>query len=184
MFIDIKEVQGAFIINPKRYQDKRGYFQEHFNSLTYKDKIQCCEQISFSKSHKNVVRGLHCAQYGKLVQCVQGSIIDYMVDLREESPTYLKWAAVKLSENDARQVYIPPRCGHGVFSKEDNSLLVYCQEGTFNAIKEMNVNPFDPLINIVWPSLLPGEDYIISDQDKNAPNVNEARTLWNEKNKK
>ena len=53
-----------------------------------------------------------------------------MVDLREESPTYLKWKAVELSENDAKQVYIPPRCGHGFFCKEDNSLLVYCQEGT------------------------------------------------------
>lgn len=181
LFVDIDEVQGAFIIVPKRYHDKRGYFQEHFNSATYSDIVKSCEQINFSKSRKNVIRGMHCAQYGKLVQCVQGSVIDFMVDLREESPTYLKWAAVELSQNNAKQVYVPPRCGHGIFSKEDDSLLVYCQEGTFDGPKEMNVNPFDPTININWPIL--DDDYIISDQDKNSPNVEEARALWNQRNK-
>jgi dTDP-4-dehydrorhamnose 3,5-epimerase-like enzyme len=121
---------------------------------------------------------MHCSQYGKLVQCVRGSVTDFMVDLREESPTFLKWKSVELSENDAVQVYIQPRCGRGFFCKENNSLLVYCQEGTFNPPKEMNINPFDPLININWPLA----DYIISDQDKNALNASEAIKLWKERN--
>ena len=171
LFSDIEEVQGAFIVLPKRYNDHRGYFQEHFNSETYKDKVKSCQQVSFSKSNKNVIRGLHCSQYGKLVQCLQGSIVDHVVDLRPDSPTYLKWAAIELSYDVPKQVYIPPGCGHGFYSKEDNSLVVYCQEGIFNSPTEMNVNPFDPKINISWP----GNNHIISEQDKNSPYIDEAR---------
>lgn len=179
IFTNIEEVQDAFIITPQRYHDQRGYFQEHFNSETYNN--ISCQQISFSKSNKNVIRGIHCAQYGKLVQCVQGAIIDFVVDLRPESPTYLKWKSVELSHDCAKQVYIPPRCGHAIFSLEDDSLIVYCQGGVFDKDKEMNVNPFDPTINITWLELTK-QDYVISNQDKFAPYVDAARSLWNTRN--
>jgi len=182
LFIDIKEVEGAFVVIPKRYQDERGFFQEGYNSKTYEGKVATCQQISFSKSKKNVIRGMHCAQYSKLVQCVQGSVFDYMVDLRPESKTYLQWAVVELSADSPKQVYVPPRCGHGIFSQKDDSLLIYCQGGTFDGPREMNVNPFDPKINIKWPELSFGQHYIISDQDSLAPYEEEARKLWNGRN--
>jgi dTDP-4-dehydrorhamnose 3,5-epimerase len=106
-FTEVPEVNGAFIVTTPRYHDGRGFFQEHYNAKKYEGKVKACEQVSFcmhicftftpclrsAKSQKHVIRGLHCAQYGKLVQCVQGCIIDYFVDLRPESPTYMKWAA-------------------------------------------------------------------------------------------
>ena len=116
LFTDLPEVNGAFTVIPQRYQDNRGFFQEGYNSDKYEGKIKACSQLSFSKSKKNVIRGMHCAQYGKLVQCLQGSVIDYMVDLRPESSTYLKWTSVQLSADSPKQVYIPPRCGHGIFA--------------------------------------------------------------------
>jgi len=182
LFVDLPQVNDAFIAIPQRYQDNRGFFQEGYNSDKYEGKVKGCCQLSFSKSKKNVIRGMHCAQYGKLVQCLQGSVIDYMVDLRPESTTYLKWTSVQLSADCPKQVYIPPRCGHGIFSQEDDSLLVYCQEGTFNEPKEMNVNPFDPKINIIWSGLSESEKYIISEQDSLAPFVDDAQKMWNERN--
>ena len=168
-FIDLK-IKDALIILPQRYHDQRGYFQEHFNALKYKHIT--CKQISYSKSHQHVIRGLHTAQYGKLVQCIQGKITDVVVDLRPESETYLQWEAIDLCSDEAKQVYIPPRCGHGFYAHED-SIIVYCQEGTFDVSKEMNVNPFDPTIGITWPVC----DYIISEQDKNAPQESDARRM-------
>jgi len=133
---------------------------------------------SFSNG-KGVLRGLHCSPYGKLVQCVAGSIVDYFVDLREDSPTYLSWKSVELSAEVPLQVYIPAKCGHGIFSKEDNSILVYLQEGYHQKDFEMNVNPFDLECAIRWPVC--DDEYIISDQDKNSPSLKEAQRLYSER---
>lgn len=72
--------------------------------------------------------------------------MDVVVDLRPESPTYKSWAVVELRSDEAKQIYIPPRCGHGFFSCEEGSFAVYGQEGTYNPPTEMNVNPMDPAL--------------------------------------
>lgn len=179
-FIDIPEVNNSFIVIPQRYTDHRGHFQEHYNSEKYQYRISSCQQVSFSVSKKNTLRGIHTTPYGKLVQCLRGRVVDYVIDLRPSSSTYLKWESVVLSEYTSKQVYIPPFCGHAFFSCEDDSLLVYCQEGVFNPQREMNVNPFDDKLSIVWPD---AENYIMSDQDRIAPNEKEARKMWEERNK-
>ena len=178
-FTDIIDVEGSFTTNPQRYEDHRGFFQEHYNCSKYRGRVKVCQQISYSLSNKNVLRGIHTAPYGKLVQCVRGKIIDYVIDMRPSSPTYKKWKAVELEESIPRQLYIPPFCGHAFFSTEDNSLLVYCQEGCFDSQKEMNINPFDPELAIEWPEC---EEYIISDQDRNAPSEKQGRIEWEKRN--
>eukprot|EP01127_Copromyxa_protea_P020208 TRINITY_DN6719_c0_g1_i1.p1 TRINITY_DN6719_c0_g1~~TRINITY_DN6719_c0_g1_i1.p1 ORF type:complete len:188 (+),score=25.57 TRINITY_DN6719_c0_g1_i1:13-576(+) len=180
----IEQVEGAYIFTPPQYTDQRGFFQEHFNSVKYAGKVSEVKQISLSESHANVIRGIHCSQYGKLVQCIKGRIFDVVVDLRSESPTFMKWAMVELSADKSTQVFIPARCGHGFFAAEENSLVVYGQEGTYDPPTEMNVNPMDASLGINWPSPVQGGSYIISDQDRNAPGLEEAKKKWAERNQK
>ena len=117
-------------------------------------------QFSISESCVNTIRGIHCAPYGKLVQCVSGRVFDVIVDLRPASPTFGKWYGAWLSagsnsgDNNRSanlQVYIPARCGHGFFAAEDGSVVQYCQEGTYAPGQDVEMHPMDPKIGIKWP---------------------------------
>eukprot|EP00466_Bigelowiella_natans_P005892 jgi/Bigna1/78950/fgenesh1_pg.58_\ len=120
-------VRDGYILNPPRYGDWRGYFQELYNIQTYPG--HKFKQFSISRSQKDVLRGLHCSFYGKFVTCLEGAIWDCFVDLRPDSPTFLKWTGRVLSEENKIQMYIPPRCAHGFLSLKDNSKILYMQEG-------------------------------------------------------
>ena len=76
---------------------------------------------------QNVIRGLHISTYCKLVTCTSGSVYDVVVDLRPDSPTYLQWAGAVLTAENCKELYIPPNCGHGFLSLEDDSILLYAQ---------------------------------------------------------
>jgi len=127
---------------------------------------------------KNVVRGIHCSPYSKLVTCIKGRIWDVVVDLRKGSPTYLKWRGKELSPT--QQLYIPPRCGHAFISLDEDNIVMYFQGGTWNPKFEMDTNYLDPQINIKWPK---AEQYILSDKDRNAPFLDEAQKQWEERTK-
>jgi len=181
--IPVEKVKGAFIVHPPRYHDERGYFQEQHNVSKYGEVVKKCEQTSFSYSKKNVLRGLHCSRYGKLVQCLRGKLVDVFVDLREDSPTFLNWASVELNDVEAKQVFVPGGCGHGFFSCEDNSILLYTQEGTFDPPTEMNINYADPELKIEWPKPIDSDTYIVSVKDNAAPTAREALCQYKERNK-
>ena len=167
------KVKGSYTVLPKRYHDNRGYFQELYNKDTYPSHKY--KQISISNSAKNVLRGLHCSPYGKFVQCVSGCVYDGFIDLRADSPTFLQWFGATLSESNQKQLYIPPRCGHGFFSVEDNSKLLYMQEGTYTPGQDIEINPLDPKINISWPKPMgEGAQYIISEKDQKSPMLYEV----------
>jgi len=168
----MKIIETLFGINNKctvfeqnRHEDDRGFFQELYRCglcLSPNFKI---EQINYSISNKNVVRGLHCSPYPKLCSCIKGRLFDVAVDLRKDSPTYLQWGGTWLDENNRRQLYVPANCGHGFFSAEDNTVLLYCQGGTWEAGLDKEYNWRDPAFNIDWPET---EEYILSEKDKNA----------------
>jgi dTDP-4-dehydrorhamnose 3,5-epimerase len=176
------EIDGAFLVHVMAYHDNRGIFQEHYNEIKYQEKVSGCKQISFSESKKNVIRGIHCSQYGKLVQCITGTVIDTIVDFRENSPTYLKHCSVKLTENDNLQIFVPAGCGHSFISHADNTFVLYAQEGCYDKQKEMNVNAFDPALEINW-DILSDHELIISDADKNSPMLIDAKKEYLLKNK-
>jgi dTDP-4-dehydrorhamnose 3,5-epimerase-like enzyme len=101
---------------------------------------------------------------------------------------------IELTADETKQVFVPGRCGHGFFASEEDSVVVYGQEGTFDPPTEMNVNPFEPTLGIpsfwlllppgiAWPTPLHGGSYIVSDQDRNAPGLDEAFQKWEERNK-
>lgn len=167
------EISGAYIIDVAQYADDRGIFQEHYNKSKYDNRVSECKQISFSKSNKNVVRGIHCSPHGKLIQCIRGKIIDTVFDFRMSSPTYMKTFQVELSEHDSVQLFVPAGCGHGFLACEDNTTVLYAHEGCYDKDQEMNVNIFDPIFNVACLTKDRSE-YIMSEADKNAPFLVEA----------
>lgn len=155
-------VCDAFICEAARYHDHRGYFQELFSQ---KDLHFNIAQINCSLSKRNVLRGLHIAPFAKLVYCVKGKIFDVVADVRKGSKTYLKWHGVELSGENQCALFVPSHCGHGFLSLEDDSLVVYAQDGIYDPKLESSIHYADPKLNIKWPSV------ILSDKDRIAPHV-------------
>lgn len=171
-------IKDASLVRCPRYHDHRGFFQEIFNFGKYGDDMKGHDwkQLSWSRSLKaGILRGLHCSKYGKLVTCVRGSVYDVMVDLREDSPTFLRWCGVVLDEHNRKQVFVPANCAHGFFTLEDDCDVVYAQEGTFNPPDEQDMLWSDPLMGVKWPTLASGEGPILSAKDKIAPTVYDRR---------
>lgn len=161
----IEEVHGALIIEGDRYPDDRGWFQELYSTArAFPHLVGQERQVNLSRSKKGVVRGIHVAPFAKLCTCVHGQVYDVIVDMRENSKTYLKWFGFWLDSHSQRQIFVPAGCGHGFFSAEDDSLFLYLQDGAYGA-KEKQVNWKDPKIGIVWP---PSIEYILSEKDKHA----------------
>ena len=193
----VENIYGAYLVKPKVFSDERGFFQEVFNADKYPrvaDSMNgssakpVMQQVSLSQSRANTIRGIHCAPYAKLVQCTSGCVFDVIVDLRTRSPTFGQWFGVWLTEEDHQQLYVPARCGHGFFAARENSVLTYCQEGTYTPGADVELHPMDPEVGIQWPvvgttgPVPPGSsethncidaekasDYIISPKDRNAP---------------
>lgn len=107
------DIPGAYLIGCQRFSDERGYFQELYRDERY-SMFKQCKQISYSCSSANVVRGIHCSPYGKLITCVKGKVVYVCVDLRLDSPTFKKWISVELYNN--RQIYVPAYCGSSFFA--------------------------------------------------------------------
>jgi len=168
--IPVDEVQGAMVIETDRYTDDRGYFQELFSSA--REYPMSIEQANLSLSKENTVRGLHVVPFAKLCTCAKGALFDVVADVRPDSPTYLGWYGVWLSEENHKQLYVPAGCAHGFFAAKTPTLLIYMQDSPYNPSVESEVNWQDPQLGIEWPPAVfahAGEDYVLSDKDKAAP---------------
>ena len=159
----LEEVSGAKVIEFDRYKDNRGYFQEVHSFAKYEMRPV---QTNVSMSHSDVLRGMHVVPFAKLCTCIQGSLWDVVADVRKDSPTYGNWFGVWLTDKNCKQLYVPSGCAHGFLSGEDFTILLYCQDGTYNPDLEWEVNWSDPTLNIDWPD--PIMEYIVSDKDQNA----------------
>jgi dTDP-4-dehydrorhamnose 3,5-epimerase len=165
-------VSGVVVLEPKRFEDERGHFctlwtAEEFAKLGLSTALA---QTSLSQNRKRgTVRGMHyqVAPHGevKLVRCPRGAIWDVAVDLRPDSPTYLKYAAVELSADNGRLLYIPEGCAHGFQTLADDSEVAYQLSATYHAPSARGVAYDDPAFRIAWP--LPVS--VISPRDKQHP---------------
>lgn len=160
----IKEVEGAYVYEIDRYSDHRGFFQEAYAPIRYYGFN--VKQVNVSCSGQGVIRGLHVANFAKLCMCVKGKLYDVVADVRPQSRTYLGWYGIWLSPDEPKQLYVPAGCAHGFFAAEDDTVLLYMQNDTYNPKGEREVNFLDPKLGIDWP--LCGE-YIVSDKDRSAP---------------
>jgi len=170
--MDILETKlhGLCILEPRVFEDVRGYFLESYNKETFK-KIGIdvdFVQDNQSLSSKGILRGLHFQKppyaQAKLVRVITGSILDVAVDIRTDSKTYGEYFSLVLSGKNKRMLYIPEGFAHGFLALEDNTLIQYKCSDLYNKESEGGIIWDDPDININW-----GIDYepIISEKDKN-----------------
>jgi len=170
-------VAGAFVIEPRRFADARGDFYRSFDVEVFPQHglIDRWDYVATAGNHRaGTLRGMHyqADPHGevKLVRCLRGRVFDVAVDLRPDSPTYLKWDGVELTYANQRQLYIPTGCAHGYLTLEDDSDVGYCIAGLYKPDAGRGVRYNDPAFGIVWP----GEVKVIIDRDANYPDYTAA----------
>ena len=177
------EIEGLLILEPKIFGDSRGYFYESYNKQRFEEVTGL--NINFvqdnqSKSCYGVLRGLHFQKppyaQSKLVRCVKGQILDISVDIRKSSPTFGKYVAVELTEDNHRQLFIPHGFAHGFVVLSDEAIFQYKCDNFYHKESEGAVAWNDPEINIDWT--IPFEDVILSDKDKVNPLLKDVDWLF------
>jgi dTDP-4-dehydrorhamnose 3,5-epimerase len=181
-FIPTK-LEGCIVIEPKIFNDERGYFLESFNENTFQKGIG--KQIHFvqdnqSYSTKGVLRGLHY-QIGehaqaKLVRVLQGEVLDVVVDLRPDSKTYGEYVSVLLSAENQKQLFIPRGFAHGFLVVSDTATFFYKCDNFYNKESEGGIIYNDPSLNIDWK--FPEEALVISQKDRILPTIENAKKVW------
>lgn len=173
------EIDGCFIIEPRIFEDKRGYFfesynQEQFELLTGAKPFFV--QDNESMSSKGVLRGLHFQKgehaQAKLVRVLDGEVLDVAVDVRPNSKTFGKVVTTILSSNNKKQMFVPRGCAHGFVTLSETAKFSYKCDNFYNASSEGGIIYNDPTFNIDW--ILDDEDLIISEKDKFLPVFKEA----------
>lgn len=169
------EIPEVVLIKPKVFEDARGFFMETFKASAFtKAGISYpFVQDNHSKSKKGVLRGLHYQlepkAQGKLVRCIRGKIWDVAVDIRKGSPTFGKWVAVELSEENKYMLWIPPGFAHGFLALEDCEIIYKCTE-EYAPELDRGIIWNDPDIAIPWPI----DNPILSPKDAKLPRLKDA----------
>ncbi len=172
------EIKGAWIIDPKVFLDSRGYFFESWKKSEFEEHIGKVEfvQENESRSSYGVLRGLHYQKgeysQAKLVRVIKGKVIDVAVDLRKSSPSFGKYVAVELSDDNKRQFFIPRGFAHGFLVLSDDVIFSYKVDNEYAPHAEAGVRWNDSDINIQWP--INPADVITSEKDLNAPLLKDA----------
>ena len=169
-FIDTK-IEGITIIQPIVFGDARGYFFESYNQKKFEEVVG---KISFvqdneSKSSKGVLRGLHFQKppfnQAKLVRCIEGRVMDVVVDIRKGSPTYGKHVAIELTGENKRQLFVPRGFAHGFSVLSDTAVFAYKVDNRYAPAFDAGIRYDDKELNIDWG--LPEEDVQLSVKDEN-----------------
>ncbi|CAI07381.1 dTDP-4-dehydrorhamnose 3,5-epimerase [Aromatoleum aromaticum] len=161
-------IPDVLLIEPKVFGDARGFFFESFNARAFRDATGLDEtfvQDNHSRSARGVLRGLHYQirqPQGKLVRVVRGAVFDVAVDLRRASPSFGRWAGVELSEDNHRQLWIPPGFAHGFVVLSESADFLYKTTDYYAPEHERCLAWNDPAVGIEWPlgvaPLLSGKD--------------------------
>ena len=162
-------IPGLLILEPKVFGDARGFFMESYNAKAFQDATGLTPnfvQDNHSRSGKGVLRGLHYQieqAQGKLVRVTRGSVFDAVVDLRKSSPTFGQWAGVELSEENNRQLWIPPGFAHGFLVTSDSADFLYKTTDYYAPQFERSLAWNDPTVGVEWP--LAGAAPLLSAKD-------------------
>ena len=166
-------IDGVVIIEPRVFEDARGYFFESFSQREFNEKVSPVDfvQDNESKSSFGVIRGLHFQRppytQSKLVRCVKGVVLDVAVDIRKESPTYGQHVAVELTEDNHRQLFIPKGFAHGFAVLSDIAVFQYKCDEFYHPESEGGISLMDAGLAIDWR--VPMDKAILSDKDKKHP---------------
>jgi dTDP-4-dehydrorhamnose 3,5-epimerase len=169
------------LIAPKIFRDQRGIFFESWNAASFNAAIGAdivFAQDNQSTSRRGVIRGFHYQlpphAQGKLARCVAGEVFDVAVDLRRSSPSFGKWAGVRLSAANRLQLWIPPGFAHGFLALADDTTLLYKASAPYDPAAERAIRWDDPDLAVDWPLAGPP---ILSDKDEAAPRLAAADTF-------
>ena len=172
------KIEGCLLIEPTIYQDQRGYFFESYNQAEFHANgiTNNFVQDNQSMSVYGVVRGLHC-QVGehaqaKLVRVLQGTVLDVAVDIRPDSPTFGKYVAVELSDENKRQLFIPRGFLHGFSVLSETAVFAYKCDNLYAPGAEFGVRFDDPDIGVDWR--VPADKIIVSEKDKNGKRLQDV----------
>jgi dTDP-4-dehydrorhamnose 3,5-epimerase len=165
-------LKGAFVIEPERIEDERGFFARTFCRREFEarglnpDLVQC--SISFNRQ-RATLRGMHYQSAphaeAKLVRCTRGAIYDVIIDLRPQSPTFRRWVAVDISAENHLMVYVPEGFAHGFQTLQDETEVSYYISEFYSPERARGVRWNDPAFAIGWPIA----DPVISVRDQNHP---------------
>lgn len=169
------DIEGPVIIEPRLFEDQRGYFCELYSEREFAREVAPVKfvQTNESRSSYGVVRGLHFQRppfdQAKLVRVVKGCVLDVAVDLRTGSPTYGRYVAVELSGDNHRQFFIPRGFAHGFSVLSDEAVFQYQCDNYYAPESEGAVIWNDPDLAIDWG--IPPQDIILSDKDRLHPRL-------------
>jgi dTDP-4-dehydrorhamnose 3,5-epimerase len=163
-------IPGAYEIKLSPFEDERGVFTKLFakDALEEIEFNENISQINHSiNKEKGTIRGMHFQFQPfteiKIVKCLKGKVYDVIIDIRKDSPTFLKWHAIELSAKGYNMIFIPKGCAHGFQTLEDNTELLYLHTGSYHPESQGGLKFDDPLICINWPL----EPTTISQKDRN-----------------
>lgn len=170
-------IPDLLILEPRVFQDDRGYFLETYNAANFSLPASFpFVQDNEAQSAKGILRGLHyqAGEYaqGKLVRVVTGSVFDVAVDLRRNSHAYGQWFGLVLSAENKRQLWIPRGFAHGYLSLEPGTIFAYKCDNYYNREAEGGIRFDDPALRIEWPSL--DVPFRLSDKDLALPFLDKA----------
>jgi dTDP-4-dehydrorhamnose 3,5-epimerase len=171
-------LSGLKVIEPRVFEDARGFFLETFNAARYAalGVPSHFVQDNWSRSQKGTLRGLHFQHpkgQGKLVWCPRGAVWDVAVDVRTGSPTFGKWFGLELSEANKKQLWIPPGFAHGFCVLSEVADFVYKCTELYAPECEQSVRWDDPTIGVDWPVKAP----LLSKKDLGAPRLKDVARL-------
>ena len=176
------DIEGVVILEPRLFEDERGYFFEAFSEREFAEKVRECHFVQENEAYSTygVVRGLHFQRpphaQSKLVRVVKGCVLDVVVDIRKGSPTFGKHIAVELSAENHRQLFIPRGFAHGYSVLSEEALLEYKCDNYYAPASEGAILWNDPALAIDWQ--LPTESVILSDKDLKNPALAECEALF------
>jgi dTDP-4-dehydrorhamnose 3,5-epimerase len=161
------DIPGVLVFEPAVRRDQRGFFVETFHIKRYQEAgiVESFVQDNLSRSVRGTLRGLHFQEphaQGKLVMAVEGAVYDVVVDIRVGSPTFGRWYGLDLSDQNLRQVYVPPGCAHGFCVTSETAMFLYKCTDYYSPMDERGVLWNDPALAIPWPI----RDPILSDKDQ------------------
>ena len=172
------EIDGVWIIQPKVFNDARGYFFEAWKKEEFEQHVGRVDfiQDNESKSSYGVLRGLHYQKgdfsQAKLVRVIKGRVVDVAVDIRRNSPTFGKHVMVELSDDNKRQFFIPRGFAHGFLVLSDEAVFTYKVDNPYAPQSEASIRFDDPDLAIQWP--IDANDVLTSAKDLDALSLKDA----------
>lgn len=171
-------VDGAWVFTPTVWRDDRGAFLESFQGAGFAAAVGhplFVAQVNTSVSRRGTLRGVHFADVppgqAKYVTCTRGAVLDVAIDIRTGSPSFGRWDAVQLDDQERRAIYLAEGLGHAFLALTDDATVSYLCSQPYRPGAEHGIDPLDPALGLPWPSDV---EVLLSDKDAAAPSLDTA----------